>query len=365
MSQFEVSTMTSCRLFRPFAVVFFVIYIPTFATGFGQQVMQTKFRTAGESMIVVPVTINGAGPFDFLLDTGSTHTLIDRKLAEELHLPPAGEMIFEMPQRTSTLRLAHTGSVSMGDATVLNLNMAIINRPVEPFPKVRGTLGEDFLRYFDLLIDYRRHLIQFERGPGILGAGLSGEHLQLSDYGLTGEKLTADRLVVVAQFTELYKDAKLLLDSGTSSLLLCSQRSRREIPLKSVTQSGSVIGASGSSMSADAQTGNLRLGNRLFTDVTMILPAQSFPSIDVDGFLPTSLFRSIFISHSGRFVILETPAKPALGKPKPQSGAETEISDESSFPPPSQREELVGDVAEKNFFFKKPQQLRMSSPKTS
>ena len=48
--------------------------------------------------IVVPVTINGAGPFDFLVDTGDTDTIIDRKLAEELHLLSAGKIFFRRPR---------------------------------------------------------------------------------------------------------------------------------------------------------------------------------------------------------------------------------------------------------------------------
>jgi len=35
-----------------------------------------QFQLRDKYMIVVPVTVNGAGPFQFLLDTGSAHTLI-------------------------------------------------------------------------------------------------------------------------------------------------------------------------------------------------------------------------------------------------------------------------------------------------
>src|SRR5437764_4355872 len=38
------------------------------------------FRSPGGSSIVVPVYINDSGPFEFLLDTGSTITFIDSEL---------------------------------------------------------------------------------------------------------------------------------------------------------------------------------------------------------------------------------------------------------------------------------------------
>src|ERR1700743_326263 len=36
--------------------------------------------------VVVPVTVNGSGPYDFMLDTGSTVTAVDRELARQLAL---------------------------------------------------------------------------------------------------------------------------------------------------------------------------------------------------------------------------------------------------------------------------------------
>ena len=141
-------------------------------------------------MIVVPVTINRAGPFDFLVDTGSTDTIIDRKLAEEPHLPSAGTMILETAEGEAATPLAQTDSLSMGSATVRGLNLGVVNQYANLLPKVRGSLGEDFLPSFDLLIDNRRHLIHFEFGAGSLADGLTGEHLPLSVNGSYEQELT-------------------------------------------------------------------------------------------------------------------------------------------------------------------------------
>lgn len=50
---------------------------------------EVTFELAGpnEAAMVVPVKINGKGPYDFVLDTGATFTCVDRSLAEELRLP--------------------------------------------------------------------------------------------------------------------------------------------------------------------------------------------------------------------------------------------------------------------------------------
>src|SRR5437588_10460547 len=40
-----------------------------------------------DAAIIVPVKINGQGPYKFVLDTGATFTCIDQKLVDELKLP--------------------------------------------------------------------------------------------------------------------------------------------------------------------------------------------------------------------------------------------------------------------------------------
>lgn len=45
----------------------------------------------GATLVLLPdVTINGQGPFTFALDTGASTSLIDRPLAQQLHLPQNG-----------------------------------------------------------------------------------------------------------------------------------------------------------------------------------------------------------------------------------------------------------------------------------
>jgi hypothetical protein len=78
---FEVDPMPSLRLSRRL-LAFVSFCLCNLPSGLGQGPFQVKFRVVTE-MIVVPVTINGAGPFDFLVDTGSTDTIIDRKLLRE------------------------------------------------------------------------------------------------------------------------------------------------------------------------------------------------------------------------------------------------------------------------------------------
>lgn len=323
--RFEVSAMASVSLSGRFLILQ-LFGLVSLATTDAQQLIQTKFRTAEQSMIVVPVMINGAGPFDFQLDTGCTSSIVDQRLADELHLTATGRAILQAAQGEAVTTVAQTDSVKMGDASVTGLDVLVVERLVNLRLKVRGVLGEDFLRHFDVYIDNRHHVIQLETGPGQLREKLTGDRLPLSSYGSGGEKLDVDRLVIVGQFDELRgKEAKLQLDSGTPYLLLCSQLNKPDAWNRPVTFP--VSGVLGKGFAAYAQTAHLRLGKRFWSGVTAVVPTETIKQVNVDGLLPTSMFHSIFISHTGGFVILEPSTNRELTRSKAQSRVNAEIAD--------------------------------------
>ena len=294
-------------------LAFVCFYVSTLCCGFGQEPFHVKFRLVADK-IIVPVTINGVGPYDFLLDTGATDTVVDRKLAEELHLPLAGQMTVLTARGDVTAPAVDIDSLSMGGAIVRRLTAGSVDRYVNFLPNVRGSLGEDFLQNFDLFLDNRRHLIQLEAGMGKLADMLSGEHTPLSLNGSYEHEPTRNRLVVIANIPG-NKNLKLQLDSGTAHILLFSKLNQSSL----VTEEWEVNfggGVFGSNMVADMQmVKSLQLGHKTLPDLAVLVARGNIPPRDTDGFLPTILFRSIFISHSGKFVILDpSTRKPALAQ---------------------------------------------------
>jgi hypothetical protein len=325
--------MTSFPLSSRIFVLFcFALSLSASVPSVGQQAHQVKFKVKGESIIVVPVTINGAGPFDFMLDTGTTNTLIDRKLAEELHLPPAGKRILSTFQAEAVTPFVRADSVSMAGADVRGLDLFVINRLADGPPYLRGRLGEDFMRYFDLLFDNRHRLIQFELGPGALRDILSGERLPLTLNLSNENEATENRLVVVGHCSESGgREVKFQLDSGVTGVVLLLGPNAQAV---ASTPTHTVEGPFGFLFEANLQTAHFQLGKRLFTETVIVPKSNISPrGADVDGLLPTSLFRSIFISHSGKFVILDPSVKPKLAQTTPRP-PDTAIPDGTSLPMP-------------------------------
>jgi predicted aspartyl protease len=120
------------------------------------------FRMAGPggAALMVPVHINGTGPYDFVLDTGATMTCLDRSLVSRLQLPEAtgqrgvGMGIGDGP---GALELVRIDSLRVGDATAMELTGCALD--LDQFRavglEVDGLLGLNYLQEFRVTLDFR------------------------------------------------------------------------------------------------------------------------------------------------------------------------------------------------------------------
>jgi Aspartyl protease len=111
----------------------------------------------GSTLALVPVTINGQGPFRFALDTGASKSLIDATLSDQLGLPVVGNA----GQVTGVTGAANAELVSVTNwqagSVVLNQNQ-IIRLDLGGASgggQLQGLLGSDILStYGAIQVDY-------------------------------------------------------------------------------------------------------------------------------------------------------------------------------------------------------------------
>jgi hypothetical protein len=77
-----------------------------------------SFRLHDKYLILIEATVNDAGPFTFLLDTGSTHTVIDPGLAQQLQTPVIGETSLVTVSDVHKDRLVRLDRVRVGNSEV-------------------------------------------------------------------------------------------------------------------------------------------------------------------------------------------------------------------------------------------------------
>ena len=133
-------------------------------TTVGRQVsIPVRVLTTGRAtLVMVPVKINGRGPFEFILDTGASTSTVDRALVRRLALPRTGQTArVRGVTGASVVPLVRLRSWTVGGQSLAGRNLTVTDMGE---PGIFGLLGSDELRRFGrVVIDYqRRRLIEHE-----------------------------------------------------------------------------------------------------------------------------------------------------------------------------------------------------------
>lgn len=104
-------------------------------------------RRAGNTP-VVQVMFNGSQPFDMIVDTGASGTLITRQMANALGVVPVSQAnVNTASQKNVTFPLGYVQSMELGGARANNLLVAIAGPELDI-----GLLGHDFFGRYDVTI---------------------------------------------------------------------------------------------------------------------------------------------------------------------------------------------------------------------
>jgi predicted aspartyl protease len=259
-----------------------------------------KLRTVAGGYLLVPVTLNGAGPFEFLLDTGATTTMIEPALARRLELPlgereSIASITSETVAERSRLESLTIGSTTIVDADVLVAPLGAVGRLGG---RVQGVLGNDVLGRNSFLLSYAKERLEFD-GDGSLAARVSGTHMPLHQ--------THGRLLVEAEVPGVRRPLSLVLDSGCLSVVLFE---------KAPGDLGAALSADRGVLTVHTATGvrglptgklrGLRLAGGALgrLQALIVRDPAALEGREEDGLLPTSLFREVWFDHAGSFLIL-------------------------------------------------------------
>lgn len=286
-----------CRSSALLISTFALAFSPSLAAQVTEKQDIVSFRLRDKYLILIQARVNGTGPFTFVLDTGSTHTVIDPGLARQLQAPLIGEASLVTVSDVRKDHLARLREIRVGDAAVSELG-AIIDKMDEVkllAPGIRGVLGEDFLSEFDILIDYQSRTLRFD------GDVPAGERCRVETIGRYRDFPTTNRLLIDAEFQDV--------TGGTVQLQLDTAAKLPELfPVRPGTSdlqpwAGSMAFSSGVNGSKIHPHTTIQVGATQVSDLDVVQSRRGV-AFDAVGLLPAAIFRSIFISHSGGFVIL-------------------------------------------------------------
>jgi hypothetical protein len=134
--------------------------------------------------IVVPVRIDGQGPFPFLVDTGADGSVVSPQLVKALHLTPVPGRPEQVEGITGTEALPSVliKRLRVGQIVKRNLTMPICTSPVMTY--LDGILGVAGFGPVRIAVDFRHERVSISRsGPGMLW-GFLDIHAERTPGGL-------------------------------------------------------------------------------------------------------------------------------------------------------------------------------------
>jgi predicted aspartyl protease len=247
-------------------------------------------RTAEtQPFILLPVVVNGKGPFQFVVDTGAGIPIVTEELAKTLALEHTevkealgtGGKKFEM-------LVGMAGSITVGEAKVANAKVGVM----KTLPRCigKGVIGYDFLRHFVVTIDYGRNTFtlltpeEYKHNPALAGAFMP---LRLA---------RPDRPIILLDVRVDDRNTyQFILDTGASQTVV-SPALAEQMSVES-TGASTIIGASGAVTSSFGILRSLRIGSTSMENVPVAIsdafsPLSQAVATVVDGILGYNVLRA-------------------------------------------------------------------------
>lgn len=160
------------------------------------QTEDVKFRNERDDRLTVPVRLSGAGPYQFLVDTGADRTAVSRQLVAKLRLESAGGAELHSVAGISTINTAKVRDVELTNTTE-SVEAAVLD---SENMGADGIVGVDLLRSQRVQFDFEKQTMSivpskspdFRDEPGTIvvqGRRKNGR-LVVTDAEANGERLT-------------------------------------------------------------------------------------------------------------------------------------------------------------------------------
>ncbi|MBY0568459.1 MAG: aspartyl protease family protein [Hyphomonadaceae bacterium] len=160
--------------------------------------------------VVAPVSVNGQGPFRFIVDTGANRSAISDRLAERLELAPSGEGLVHSVYGVAPAPFAEVDALAYGALELPGGRMPILSGPV--LAGAQGLLGVDGMAGRRLMLDFRRDCIEIIPSAG-------APRLGSRNWTTARGELRFGHLVVVRGRVAGI-DVNVLIDTGSDTSLV-------------------------------------------------------------------------------------------------------------------------------------------------
>ena len=138
--------MTSFKLFATLVLTATAVSTLTAETHCPGNAASVPLRMVNRHQMIVAVSINHTGPYNFLLDTGTQMTTLDPSLATTLQLSTSGTAEVASAGVSASASFAQVELIEAGSRSTANQNVLVydLKNLQATGLDIQGVLGEDF-----------------------------------------------------------------------------------------------------------------------------------------------------------------------------------------------------------------------------
>jgi predicted aspartyl protease len=252
------------------------------------------FKLTASGLIKVPVTINGKGPFNFVLDTGSNRSAVTSKIATELQLKAVAQSRLVSSVLQQAVDIVRFETLALGSfsqdsvlATVLpERDAAALGVEAD------GIIGQDVLGNSDYTLDYEGKQLVW---------GFPEEAAPSASTRLSLRRDEGRWLVGLPQNKDGGEILWFVPDSGATGLVVFDRGAGSPLRMTRLSMQAEVSTATGERQVQAVLLHQFRAGEVVFHNCPALLVNRHEPDAPAgDGLLPLSAFASVtFRSREG------------------------------------------------------------------
>ncbi|HYB94603.1 MAG TPA: retroviral-like aspartic protease family protein [Vicinamibacterales bacterium] len=253
----------------------------------------TAFELLDDGSIVVPVTIGGTGPYRFVLDTGSSRTVMSTRLWKALRRPVIAKTLVLTPAGRDEAFVVRLDDLSVDGRPPVGVTAAVM--PADRYAagrQVDGLIGQDVLASAVYTIDYdRRSVVWHDAGDVVPG------------YRLPLSVCNNRLLVSLPQHDGDREPLAFVPDTGSDGLVLFAHAQRK---VRSThIDVGVLTGLTGSRLVNRVQLEDFVVGDtRLRNPLAVVIDHGAAPETMGDGLLPLHLFARVTFNVAEKYLII-------------------------------------------------------------
>lgn len=274
---------------------------------------KVKFRLAGaaQPLILLPVEVNGEGPFEFILDTGAGTSLLSSELGEKLGIKILGSKEGQSAGGAVSVSLAQLSSLAVASAKLDNVDVGLVDLShigKTVGAKIDGDLGYNFLKHFRITLDYRKSEIRLDDPKRLEPAGRSKAVTEVAMRLASLDK----PLILVDVYANGAGPFQFAIDTGTSTTAITPELAKQlgvvSSPIGAATTGGAQVDVTAGVLQS-FQVGGARIDNLAVIVADFFAMLSSALGAKLDGIVGYNFLRNykITLDYPNEKLSLFTP----------------------------------------------------------